>query len=123
VDGLWAWAVALPLAAALGAAGAWLALSQRRRRRTRAVRRREQEIAALTRGLAHEIKNPLSTIGLNAQLLAEALEELEIDPGERERLVRRAGSLSREAVSSRALSGQPLSIWDVVPSSAGPIPL
>jgi two-component system sensor histidine kinase HydH len=33
------------------------------------------EIAALAGGLAHEIKNPLSTIGLNLELLAEELEE------------------------------------------------
>jgi signal transduction histidine kinase len=31
------------------------------------------EIAALAGGLAHEIKNPLSTIGLNVELLAEDL--------------------------------------------------
>ncbi|MDQ3331200.1 MAG: ATP-binding protein [Planctomycetota bacterium] len=33
------------------------------------------EIAELAGGLAHEIKNPLSTIGLNLELLAEDLEE------------------------------------------------
>jgi len=33
------------------------------------------EIAELAGGLAHEIKNPLSTIGLNLELLAEDLQE------------------------------------------------
>lgn len=33
------------------------------------------EIAALAGGLAHEIKNPLSTIGMNLDLLAEDLEQ------------------------------------------------
>jgi len=78
------------------------------RRQVRAERRardaaRLAEIGSMTKGLAHEIKNPLSTIGLNAQLLGEALEELEIDPGERERLVRRAGSLSREVERLREI--------------------
>ncbi len=35
------------------------------------------EIAALAGGLAHEIKNPLSTVGLNLQLLAEDLQNPE----------------------------------------------
>lgn len=55
------------------------------------------EIGAMTGGLAHEIKNPLSTIGMNAQLLAEAAEELpSVDEQQRGRLVRRAGTLKRE---------------------------
>ena len=36
--------------------------------------RQAAEIAELAGGLAHEIKNPLSTIGLNLELLAEDLE-------------------------------------------------
>jgi signal transduction histidine kinase len=52
------------------------------RRSTRRVRRVEQrarasdrlaELGTLTGGLAHEIKNPLSTVGLNIQLLQEDL--------------------------------------------------
>lgn len=65
-------------------------------RRARAAERMA-EIGAMTGGLAHEIKNPLSTIGLNAQLLAEGIEELPIDPDERGRLSRRVGALRREA--------------------------
>lgn len=50
----------------------------------------------MTGGLAHEIKNPLSTIGLNAQLLTESLEESALPADQRERLLRRLGALSRE---------------------------
>jgi len=58
------------------------------------------EIGAMTGGLAHEIKNPLSTIGLNAQLLAEAVDELPgdraVEPEVRQRLTRRLAALRRE---------------------------
>lgn len=55
------------------------------------------EIGSMTGGLAHEIKNPLSTIAMNTQLLAEAVEELDgLDEQQRGRLVRRAGTLRRE---------------------------
>ena len=58
------------------------------------------EIGAMTGGLAHEIKNPLSTIGLNAQLLSESLREWspadESQRQERDRLMRRIETLRRE---------------------------
>ncbi len=57
----------------------------------------------MTRGLAHEIKNPLSTIGLNVQLLAEGVEDLPIDDESREPLLRRLGSLGREAERLRGI--------------------
>ncbi|MDR2705497.1 MAG: two-component sensor histidine kinase [Planctomycetaceae bacterium] len=41
------------------------------------------EIARLAGGLAHEIKNPLSTIRLNMELLAEDLEEVDLPQGRR----------------------------------------
>src|SRR6476619_5682012 len=41
------------------------------------------EIARLAGGLAHEIKNPLSTIRLNMELLAEDLAELQTPAGRR----------------------------------------
>jgi len=41
------------------------------------------EMARLAGGLAHEIKNPLSTIRLNMQLLAEDLEEVQTPAGRR----------------------------------------
>ncbi len=75
------------------------------RRHVRRIRQTEQrlraaermaEIGKLTGGLAHEIKNPLSTVGLNAQLLAEGINELPIPPEDRSRLTRRVDSLRRE---------------------------
>lgn len=51
-------------------------------------------LGALAGGLAHEIKNPLSTMGMNLQLL---LEDWEKPASEREtRLVRKLGVLNRE---------------------------
>jgi len=52
------------------------------------------EIAVLAGGLAHEIKNPLSTIGLNLELMAEDLEPAET-PRDR-RLQRRVETVRRE---------------------------
>src|SRR6185369_13935606 len=48
-------------------------------RRTRRAERLA-ELGTLTAGLAHEIKNPLSTIQLNLQLLREDLPSPEEDP-------------------------------------------
>ena len=64
---------------------------------------RMAEIGAMTGGLAHEIKNPLSTIGLNAQLLAEGIDELPVEPEEKGRLSRRVGALKREADRLRGI--------------------
>lgn len=70
--------------------------------RARAAERRARaaehmaEIGSMTGGLAHEIKNPLSTIGLNAQLLGESLDELDIPAPERDRLKRRISALRHE---------------------------
>jgi signal transduction histidine kinase len=54
------------------------------------------ELGSMTGGLAHEIKNPLSTIGLNAQLLSEGITELELDEVPRGRLLRRVAALGSE---------------------------
>ena len=52
------------------------------------------ELATLAGGLAHEIRNPLSTIGMNLELLAE---ELEGDDTQRaRRMMRRISSLQGE---------------------------
>lgn len=59
--------------------------------------RRMAEIGAMTGGLAHEIKNPLSTIGLNAQLLAEGIQDAPIPGDHKTRLTRRIDALRREA--------------------------
>lgn len=61
------------------------------------------EIGSMTGGLAHEIKNPLSTIGLNAQLLKEAIEDSSIDDAEKQRLVRRIAALARETERLRGI--------------------
>lgn len=71
-------------------------------RRARSAERRARdaerlaELGAMTGGLAHEIKNPLSTVGLNAQLLSEGLEDSSLPPDERDRLGRRLDILRRE---------------------------
>jgi len=85
---------------------AWLPiirfLLRRAERRAREADRRAQasqrlaELGSMTSGLAHEIKNPLSTIGLNAQLLSEAIKDADMSDDNRERLQRRLGALSRE---------------------------
>jgi signal transduction histidine kinase len=59
------------------------------------------EIARLAGGLAHEIKNPLSTIRLNMELLAEDLEEPET-PAQR-RAVKRIEVVRRECDRLQAL--------------------
>lgn len=52
------------------------------------------EIATLAGGLAHEIKNPLSTIGMNLELMAE---ELEADQSPRDRrLQQKISTVQRE---------------------------
>ena len=64
---------------------------------------RMAEIGQMTSGLAHEIKNPLSTVGLNAQLLSEDIDHLEIDEVEKGRLTKRLDTLSREVERLRGI--------------------
>ncbi len=85
----------------LAAAIVGLALKRSYARALEAERRalgaeRLAEIGALTGGLAHEIKNPLSTIGLNAQLASEAAADLPVDSAEKDALLRRIETLRRE---------------------------
>jgi signal transduction histidine kinase len=96
----------------VGAGVGWAAsagLARRALARVRAAERRARsaermaEIGAMTGGLAHEIKNPLSTIGLNAQLLAEAIEGCAADDAERSRMLARVGALRREAERLREI--------------------
>ena len=54
------------------------------------------ELGSLTSGLAHELKNPLSTVGLNAGLLAEDIDDLEIDEDAKASMRRRLQTLTRE---------------------------
>jgi len=94
--------VGFAIAACVGLPIAWYVASMRLAR-TRAAERRAlaserlAEIGAMTGGLAHEIRNPLSTVGMNAQLLTEGIEDLRgVDADEQARLVRRIGTLRRE---------------------------
>ncbi|MHB1158034.1 MAG: two-component system sensor histidine kinase NtrB [Phycisphaerales bacterium] len=75
-------------------------------RTERRVRRLEQrargaerlaELGTLTGGLAHEIKNPLSTIGLNLQLLRESLNDMELAEPQAGRIRRRMDAVTAEA--------------------------
>lgn len=65
------------------------------------------ELGTLTGGLAHEIKNPLSTVGLNVQLLQEDIDQLARDfPGTADavaRTRRRCDALLREAQRLREI--------------------
>ena len=87
----------------------WWSANRRVVREVRAAERRARaaerlaELGSMTGGLAHEIKNPLSTIGLNAQLLAEGVDELEVDAEHKGRLLRRIGSLRREVERLRGI--------------------
>ena len=95
-------ALGLAVAVSIGLPIVWW-LARKRLARARAAERRAlaaerlAEIGAMTGGLAHEIRNPLSTVGMNAQLLAEGIEDLEgVTDEERGRLLRRLGTLRRE---------------------------
>ncbi|MEL7473204.1 MAG: histidine kinase dimerization/phospho-acceptor domain-containing protein, partial [Planctomycetota bacterium] len=107
----WVWiVVSLLLGALVGVrAGQWrLARALRRQRaaeRDAAAARRLADLGAMTAGLAHEIKNPLSTLGLNAQLLNEAVGDLDVDPDDRASLSRRADVLVRETERLRGILG------------------
>jgi signal transduction histidine kinase len=86
-------AIALVIAAPI--AFVWL----RRARRAEEEARRSQrlaELGSMTGGLAHEIKNPLSTVGLNAQLLIEDLRSASLDAHEADRMIHRVETLQRE---------------------------
>ena len=84
---------------AVSRASARARVSQKRARSAE----RLAEIGSMTSGLAHEIKNPLSTIGLNAQLLGEAIEDLSIDEQEKGRMGRRVGALRNETDRLRGI--------------------
>lgn len=69
----------------------------RRAERRAAEAERLAELGSMTSGLAHEIKNPLSTVGLNAQLIDEGIRELDLPEEQSSPLLRRVESLGREA--------------------------
>jgi signal transduction histidine kinase len=72
---------------------------ERLQRRARQAERLA-ELGTLTGGLAHEIKNPLSTIQLNLQLLREDLPSPEEDPAY-VRIVNRLNTVQKEAARLR----------------------
>jgi len=86
---------------------------------------RMAEIGAMTGGLTHEIKNPLSTIGLNAQLIAEGVGEIPLDqpcePEAKARLQRRVDGLGREVDRLRDILSDFLSYAGEVRVSQVPI--
>lgn len=95
--------------------GAW-AFSRRTERRVMELERQARsnerlaEQATMTRGLAHEIKNPLSTIGLNVQLLQEDAADIERATADQPEIAeqagkvrRRLGTLGREAIRLREI--------------------
>ena len=84
----------------------WSRRSSRLRAEARRARSAERlaEIGSLTSGLAHELKNPLSTIALNAQLLGERARDLRDTPEEdREAMLRRTSTLTRETERLRGI--------------------
>lgn len=101
---------ALGVLAGSGVAG-WIVARRQRsrwshllsRERARRASERTGDIVAMTAGLAHEIKNPLSTIGLNAQLLSEAVGDLEVPEDSKASLVRRLKALEREVERLRGI--------------------
>jgi len=100
MNGFW-WA----LTGAIATAPVWIILALLIARRTyltaRRLSRRGQghehllEVSKLVGGLAHEIKNPLSTINLNITLLLEDLDRFHDE--DHRRLLRRLGSVQGEA--------------------------
>ncbi|MDA0215027.1 MAG: ATP-binding protein [Planctomycetota bacterium] len=75
---------------------------RRRNEQARIVERRAiaaerlAEIGAMTSGLAHEIKNPLSSVVLNAQLLREGVIDSALSQEESQPLIRKVDTLARE---------------------------
>src|SRR5436305_1477283 len=85
------WASSMLLGAALAIYGyRRVVLLERRTRQAE----RLAELGTLTGGLAHEIKNPLSTVQLNLQLLQE---DLDLRNPAYARIVRRLNTVQREA--------------------------
>jgi signal transduction histidine kinase len=130
----WGWALVVGLVVGAGIAALaarWqirrsLAKAGAAERRARSAERLA-EVGAMTGGLAHEIKNPLSTIGLNAQLLAEGVDEVPadrpIEPEARQRLTRRISSLRREVERLRGILTDFLNFAGEIKLDLGPADL
>ena len=61
------------------------------------------EIAALAGGLAHEIRNPLSTIRMNLELMAEDVNDLGSESPHARRLLTKVGSVQNECERLEAI--------------------
>ena len=99
----WLGGILLGLLIGLAVAGVGGGLLVRRLNATRERLRhadRLAELGTLTAGLAHEIKNPLSTVQLNLQLLQE---DLTSDGQTSPRVTNRLNTVTREAVRLRAI--------------------
>ena len=92
-------AIGLLFGLLLAGAGGWVMYRRvlTLRERTRQVERLA-ELGTLTGGLAHEIKNPLSTVQLNLQLLQE---DLAAEPHTPPRALSRLTTVNREALRLR----------------------
>jgi len=98
---MFVWGLLLGLLVALGLAGTIGAVAYRRiERLQRRARQAERlaELGTLTGGLAHEIKNPLSTVQLNLQLLREDLDPSWPGCG---RIISRLNTVQKEAARLR----------------------
>ena len=93
---------------AIGTVVAMVLLAQMRRQRDRAQKaeriadqsRHLAEVGTLTGALAHEIKNPLSTIQLNLQLLSEDLDPRDVH---QHRVIHRMEVVQRETARLREI--------------------
>jgi signal transduction histidine kinase len=109
MDSAPAWFLACVLVASVILAVVLQRQLNRRKLETRESERRAQaaerlaELGSMTSGLAHEIKNPLSTVVLNAQLVQEELADAGLDEEQANRLLRRTKALEREAVRLREI--------------------
>lgn len=95
--------VALALLPASRAAARRASLRTREAERRARGAERLAELGSMTGGLAHEIKNPLSTVLLNAQLLREGIADADLPAEERERFLRRIDALVRECERLRGI--------------------
>src|SRR5439155_9782856 len=103
MPGAFAWGLAVGCAATVliaAAAGVWTHRRFARLERRAIQAERLAEIGSFTGGLAHEIKNPLSTIQLNLQLLQE---DLLPDNPAYSRLVSRLATVHRETSRLREI--------------------
>lgn len=79
------------------------------------------ELGKLTGGLAHEIKNPLSTIGLNLQLLSESIQDLNLQDEQSVGIQNRIRNLSGEVERLRGILQDFLSFAGRVRISTQPV--